>query len=43
MAEGGPFHCRGELPAYLDRLRATGRGAWADRLAERYLGALTGV
>ena len=22
MAEGGPFHCRGELPAYLGRLRA---------------------
>ena len=36
MAEGGPYHCRGELPAYLDRLRATGRGAWADRLAERH-------
>ena len=35
MAEGGPFHCRGELPAYLDRLRTTGRGEWADRLAER--------
>jgi hypothetical protein len=37
MAEGGPFHCRGELPAYLDRLRATGRAAWADHLADRHL------
>jgi choline-sulfatase len=32
MAEGGPFHCRRELPAYLKRLRATGRAAHADRL-----------
>ncbi len=39
MAEGGPYHCRGELPVYLDRLRATGRGEWADRLAERHLGS----
>lgn len=33
LAEGGPFHVRGHLPAYLDRLRATGRAHWADRLA----------
>jgi hypothetical protein len=26
--EGGPFHIRGHLPAYLDRLDATGRGHW---------------
>lgn len=37
LAEGGPFHTRGELPAYLDRLRATGRAEWADHLAARYL------
>lgn len=36
LAEGGPYHCRGRLPAYLDRLRATGRSAWADVLAERH-------
>jgi hypothetical protein len=36
LAEGGPFHTRGELPAYLERLRATGRAGWADRLASRY-------
>ncbi len=34
--EGGPFHTRHHLPAYLERLRATGRGQWADRLVERH-------
>jgi arylsulfatase A-like enzyme len=33
LAEGGPWHTRGKLPAYLQRLRATGRAACADRLA----------
>ena len=33
LAEGGPLHTRGELPRYLERLRATGRAGWADRLA----------
>jgi arylsulfatase A-like enzyme len=33
MREGGPLHTRGELPKYLQRLRDTGRGQWADRLA----------
>ncbi len=36
MREGGPFHVRGELPAYLERLRATGRGELAQALAEKY-------
>ena len=36
MLEGGPFHCRGRLPAYLERLRATGRAAHAERLAARH-------
>ncbi len=36
LAEGGPFHVRGELPAYLARLRATGRDALADRLARAH-------
>ncbi|MDP2292287.1 MAG: sulfatase-like hydrolase/transferase [Actinomycetota bacterium] len=35
MAEGGPYHVRGHLPAYLDRLRATGRSQWADHFATR--------
>jgi arylsulfatase A-like enzyme len=34
--EGGPYHVRKHLPAYLERLRATGRGAWADVLAARH-------
>ena len=38
MQEGGPFHVRGELPAYLERLRATGRGKLAEALAARYSG-----
>lgn len=38
MEEGGPYHCRGQLPAYLERLRATGRADWADRLAARHPG-----
>ena len=36
LGEGGPFHTRGHLPAYLDRLRATGRGHWANQLATRH-------
>lgn len=33
--EGGPFHVRGHLDPYLERLEATGRGAWAAELRER--------
>ncbi|MEN8230872.1 MAG: sulfatase [Bacteroidota bacterium] len=33
LREGGPFHTRGELPAYLEHLRATGRAHHAERLA----------
>jgi hypothetical protein len=33
LREGGAFHTRGCLPAYLRRLRATGRADHADRLA----------
>ena len=36
MREGGPFHTRGQLPAYLERLKATGRGGLAERLAARH-------
>jgi len=36
VREGGPFHVRGELPAYLERLRETGRSGLADALAARY-------
>jgi choline-sulfatase len=36
LREGGSFHTRGELPAYLERLRATGRAHHAERLAARH-------
>ncbi len=34
LREGGPSHTRYQLPAYLDRLRATGRAHHAERLAK---------
>ena len=34
LREGGAFHTRGRLPAYIERLRATGRGQHADHLAQ---------
>lgn len=33
LREGGPFHTRGELPRYTERLRQTGRAHHADHLA----------
>jgi arylsulfatase A-like enzyme len=36
LREGGPFHTRGMLPAYLRRLRQTGRAHHAARLAARH-------
>jgi hypothetical protein len=41
LAEGGPSHTRGRLAAYLERLRATGRGQLAERLALAHPGELT--
>jgi choline-sulfatase len=35
LTGGGPWHSRVDVPWYLDRLRATGRGMWAERFAER--------
>lgn len=35
MREGGPYHTRGELPAYLERLEATGRKEGAEILRTR--------
>jgi arylsulfatase A-like enzyme len=39
IAEGGGYYTRGQLDPYLDRLAATGRGAWVERLARRSGGA----
>lgn len=36
LREGGPFHTRGELPAYLERLRTSDRAHHARALAERH-------
>ena len=36
LDEGGPFHTRGHLPAYLDRLRSTGRTQWVEPLLARH-------
>jgi hypothetical protein len=40
MQEGGPYHTRGHLAAYLARLRETGRSDHARRLADRHRGEL---
>ncbi len=39
-AEGGPFHVRGHLGPYVERLRATGREGWARVLVDRHSGEL---
>jgi arylsulfatase A-like enzyme len=31
LTGGGPWHSRVDVPWYLERLRSTGRGVWADR------------
>jgi choline-sulfatase len=36
LHEGGPKHVRGQLPGYLERLRATGRGDCARMLEARH-------
>jgi hypothetical protein len=40
LREGGPYHVRGQLPAYLARLRATGRASCAERLSRRHAAEL---
>lgn len=40
LAEGGPFHTRGRLAAYVERLRATGRAELAERLVLAHPGEL---
>ena len=36
LRQGGAFHTRGHLPAYLERLRATGRAHHADYLEQKH-------
>lgn len=36
LRAGGAYHTRGELPAYLERLRATGRAHHAQTLAQKH-------
>lgn len=36
IAEGGPHHAKGQLSAYAERLRSTGRSAAADALVARH-------
>ncbi len=42
LREGGPFHTRGMLPRYLQRLRETGRDAAAKALAARHPDEVSG-
>ena len=39
MREGGPYHAKGKLPAYLERLKATGREWAVAELQKRHPGA----
>ena len=38
MKEGGPYHCRGQLAAYCERLEKTGRGFGVELLRKQYPG-----
>jgi arylsulfatase A-like enzyme len=38
MREGGPYHCRGHLAKYLERLEQTGRGQHVEALKQRHPG-----
>ena len=42
MQEGGPLHTRGVLPAYLARLKATGRADGAEKLSRAHPAAAVG-
>jgi len=41
IAEGGPYHVRGQLKDYLLRLRGTGRQGFADALETKYVSELS--
>jgi len=42
LAEGGPFHTRGRLESYCERLRATGRAHHAEFLERHPTGIQRG-
>lgn len=41
IKEGGPFHAKGFLPSYLERLEQTGRGHAVEELKRRHPGELS--
>jgi arylsulfatase A-like enzyme len=43
LAEGGPEHARGALPAYIERLKATDRGWAVEELTRRHPGEFAGT
>lgn len=43
IEEGGPFHVKGQLPGYLQRLRETNRAVYADALEQKYAVELSGA
>jgi arylsulfatase A-like enzyme len=42
LLEGGPLHTRDRLPAYIERLRSTGRAHHAERLLARHVNSSSG-
>jgi hypothetical protein len=36
VRQGGPYHVRGHIGSYVQRLRATGRSGWTDVLLARH-------
>ncbi|MGV2806789.1 sulfatase, partial [Clostridium perfringens] len=36
MKEGGPYHAKGHLPRYIERLKNTGRGEAVPELMRRH-------
>ncbi len=37
LCEGGPWHMRAQSREYFERLRKTGRGEWAERIASAHV------
>jgi choline-sulfatase len=43
LKEGGPWHIRGHLDSYLERLKATGRDEWVERIRAGHESATAAV